>query len=325
MAFLRIFIVTSIITLLLSVQANAETVSPLVETDWLANNLSKVIVLDVRTSKKSFVTAATYNKDKATGQQWLSHVGGHIPNAQFVLYKNVRGDRLVDGNTIGHMVVTAPEFEKIMQAAGVNQDSHIVITTNAESGFDLTMASRMYWQIKYFGHDNVSILNGGTAQWLADGRESTTSLDNVDTGNWQAKPEVDSIFADSHKVSTASKDENLQIVDVRPLGQYLGTFKSGKAKAKGHIPSAKVFPVDLLSTRTMPVKFSSIEELQQLSQALGVNLEKPIITYCNSGHMASGAWFAFHALLGNKDVRLYDGSMHQWTLEERPVVSMIIE
>ncbi len=112
---------------------------------------------------------------------------------------------------------------------------------------------------------------------------------------------------------------------MRPLGQYLGSYKSGKAKAYGHIPTAKVFPVDLLSSRSTPVKFLSQDKLKELSTALSIDEQTAVITYCNSGHMASGAWFVFHELFGNSNTRLYDGSMHQWTHEMRPVVSMIIE
>ena len=306
-------------------QAADSSSTPLVDTAWLSENIDHVVILDIRASKKSYATKPVLNKDKKTGKTWLARVGGHIPSAQLIVYKNVRGDRSIDGKTIKHMAVTSEKFEKIMRDAGVNQDSHVVITTNAESGFDLTMASRMYWQVKYYGHNAVSILNGGTAQWIIDGRNISTSASHSEPGNWKAQAEVSAIFADSEEVNAAMDNPDLQLVDVRPLGQYLGTFKSGKAKAKGHIPSAKVFPIDLLSSRSTPVKFSSATELKQLSKALGIDDQKPLITYCNSGHMASGSWFVFHEILGNNQVKLYDGSMHQWTHEDRPVVSMIVE
>lgn len=305
--------------------ADSASSTPLVETEWLANNFDNIIVLDVRTDKKSFFNKPIYHQNKKTGKQILSRVGGHIPGARLVIYKNVRGDRQIDGKTIKHMAVSGERFENLMQQAGVNESDHIIITTNAESGFDLTMAARMYWQVKYFGHNNVSLLNGGTAQWLIDGRNISTSAKEHTKGNWKAQQPNEAILADSNNVQDAANNQEIQLVDVRPLGQYLGTFKSGKAKSKGHIPTAKVFPVDLISTRSTPVKFSSTSELTQLSDALGIQAEDPVIAYCNSGHMASGGWFAFYEILGNKNVRLYDGSMHQWTHEDRPVVSMKLE
>ncbi len=279
-------------------------------------------MLDIRANGKNFLLQPVFKADK---NLTLVTLGGHIPGAQLILYKNVRGDRSIDGKTIKHMVVTGDKFEKLMQGAGVNKDSHIVITTNAESTFDLTMAARMYWQVKYYGHDNVSILNGGTAKWLLDGHKFSTAKDKPEPGNWQAQQARASIFADSNETMDASENGDTQLVDVRPLGQYLGTFKSGKAKQKGHIPTAKAFPVELIASHKSPVTFTPAGELKQLATALGVDAQQPLITYCNSGHMASGAWFAFHEILGNKNVKLYDGSMHQWTHENRPVVSMKME
>ena len=321
----RILTIVFISLIISPLIAASELPTPLVETDWVAQNLDKVVVLDVRTDKKSYNAKPIFKKDKKTDKQLLVRVGGHIPSAQLVLYKNVRGDQKIDGKTVKHMVVSSDKFTKLIQNAGVNQDSKIVITTNAESGFDLTMASRMYWQVKYFGHDQVSILNGGTAQWLMDGRDYATKTQKSELGNWTAITERKELFASSEDVQAAIDNKKRQIVDVRPIGQYLGTYKSSKAKEKGHIPSAKLFPVDLLSSRNTPVKFSSHSELQELSNALGIDPREEIITYCNSGHMASGAWFVFHEVMSNENVKLYDGSMHQWTLENRPVVRMKME
>ena len=325
MIFARIF-TTLCISLTVCVSfAASELPAPLVETDWLAKNLDNVIVLDVRTNKKSFVSDPVFKKDKKTGKQSLVRVGGHIPGANLVLYKNVRGEQQIDGRKIKHMILSANKFEKLMQNAGVNQDSSIIVATNAESGFDLTMASRMYWQIKYFGHDQVSILNGGTAQWLLDEYKHEKTLSKSNKGNWVAKEQRQQLLATSEQVQTAIEKDTTQIVDVRQIGQYLGTYKSSKAKVKGHIPTAKLFPVDLLSNRSTPVKFSSQSELKELSYALGVDPQQELIAYCNSGHMASGGWFVFHELLNNKNTKLYDGSMHQWTLERRPIVKMKME
>ena len=305
--------------------AASEFPTPLVETDWLAKNLNNVVLLDVRTSKKNFTSNPVFNKDKKTGRQHLVRVGGHIPGANLVLYRNVRGEQQIDGRKVKHMIISKDKFESLMQNAGVNQDSNIVIVTNAESDFDLTMASRMYWQVKYFGHDQVAILNGGTAQWLVDGRKYGTSLHQPNPGNWVAQRERKELLATSDEVQAAIDQDNHQIVDVRQIGQYLGTEKSSKVKEKGHIPTAKYFPVELFSAHRSPVKFASHSELKELSDALGVDPQQDLITYCNSGHMASGGWFAFYELLNNKNTKLYDGSMHQWTLERRPVVRMEME
>ena len=303
----------------------AELPTPLVETSWLAAHLNEVSVVDVRTNKKNFISNPVFQKDKKTGKQYLVRVGGHIPGASLVLYKNVRGKQVINGLTVKHMLPAKADFESLMQQAGVNRDSKIVITTNADSDFDLTMASRMYWQLKYYGHESVSILNGGTAQWLEDGREYSIAEAKLPTGDWTVTKERTGLLAGSEEVHAVIENDTAQLVDVRPLGQYLGTYKSSKVKAKGHIPTAKSFPVDLAAIRYSPVKFVPPSELKKIITALGIHNEGLTIAYCNTGHMAAGGWFVLHELLGNKNAKLYDGSMHQWTMEKRPVVSMKME
>jgi len=88
-----------------------------------------------------------------------------------------------------------------------------------------------------------------------------------------------------------------------------------------HIPGAKVFPNELLTTAEPPVRFTEPEDLQHMPRELDINTRTNLIIYCSSGR----SWFVISELPGNKNVRLYDGSMHQWALEKRPVITMKIE
>ena len=315
-----------VVSLVLCIQTvAADLPKPLVEVEWLVNNLDKVSILDIRAEEKSFLMNPIYIKDKKTNKEQLVRVGGHIPGAAMVLYKNVRGERSINNKKVKYMIPEKAAFEVLMQKAGINQDDLIVIATNAESDFDLTMATRMYWQLKYFGYDEVSLLNGGTAQWILSGHKVTTEPSKVSIGNWKVTKERKELIASSDEVAQAINNENVQLLDIRPLGQYLGAYKSSKVAEKGHIPTAKIYSLDLISTRKMPVTFSTNEELQQIATALGAQTDVASIAYCNSGHMASGGWFVLRELLGNPNVKLYDGSMHQWTAEKRPTVKMKIE
>ena len=302
----------------------ADLPKPLVTTNWLAENLEQVFILDIRKSEKSFATKPVYEKDKKTGKQKLLKVGGHIPGASFILYKNVRGEKKINGTTVNHMLLNKSAFEKLMQQAGLNNDHQVVIVTNAESDYDVNIAARVYWQMKFYGHDEVSILDGGTAQWLIDGNDIALTPSKPSLGKWQAKEERKELLASSNDVATAI-DNKTQLIDVRPIGQYLGLHKSSKVSDKGHIPSAKSYPVELIANKSIPVRFSSKTELLEVSNALNIDPNMESITYCNSGHMAAGGWFVMYALLGNENAKLYDGSMHQWTMEKRPVVTMKME
>tara|TARA_R110002049_G_scaffold13509_3_gene58811 strand:- start:161266 stop:162243 length:978 start_codon:yes stop_codon:yes gene_type:complete len=325
MKILSIYLLLAANVIMAGQALSTELPKPLVNTDWLADNLEHVSIIDVRSTGESFTSNPVFEKSNNSGVLKLIRVGGHIPGAHLVLYKHVRGNQIINGTKVKYVLPGKSAFEKLMQNAGIHQQSNIVVVTNAENDFDLTMATRMYWQIKYYGHENVSILNGGTAQWLVDGRDIVTNSENAIKGDWLAKMENTNLLASSEEVIAAIDNDSIQIVDVRPLGQYLGTYKSAKVEEKGHIPSAKSYPVDLVATRNTPVKFSSKSELTQLTKALSVDLHEDTITYCNSGHMASGAWFVFHEILGMNNIKLYDGSMHQWTAEKRPVVKMKLE
>jgi thiosulfate/3-mercaptopyruvate sulfurtransferase len=306
-------------------QAAVAVPGPLVETDWLAANLDKVVILDVRKDVASFKQPAKLAKDKKTGKLKVAAVGGHITGAHLIDYKKVRADRKVDTKKVIGMLPEPAEFEKLLRGAGANSDSTIVIVSKGMSNEDMTMATRLYWELKYYGHDNMAILNGGMAQWLVDGRETTLSTTAPLEGNWSASARHDEILASSDDVAAAIGKADVQLIDNRPLSLYLGTWKKSYVYDTGHIPGAKPFPNELMTSTSAPARFPAVAELQQLYKAMHLNEGAPSISYCNSGHLASGGWFIQHELLGNKNVKLYDGSMHEWTLEKRPVKAMVME
>ncbi|MGB5337499.1 MAG: rhodanese-like domain-containing protein, partial [Gammaproteobacteria bacterium] len=201
----------------------------------------------------------------------------------------------------------------------------IVIVSKGQNNDHLTMATRLYWQLKYFGHDNMGILNGGVAAWLADGRQVASGASKPLPGDWQAGAGRNAILASTADVAAAVKSGDAQLVDTRSLSQYLGTAKKPYVHAMGHIPGAKVYPYELMNTAGESARFLPAEKLGQLMVAMDIDEDAATITYCNSGHLASGGWFIMSELLGNKNVRLYDGSMHEWTLMKQPVKAMQME
>lgn len=305
--------------------AATQVPGPLVDTDWLAANLDKVVVLDVRKDVASFTAPARLARNKKTGKLSIVAVGGHVPGAHLIDYKKVRAKRKEGGKQLTGMLPDADAFQKLIRAAGVNTDSAVIVMSKGVSDGDMTMATRLYWQLKYYGQDNMAIVNGGMAQWLLDGRETVVSKSAQGDGNWTAGPGRKDILASSDDVAAVLGKGDMQLVDYRPLGMYLGTSKKSYVYDKGHIPGAKSFPNELMTSPTVPAKFPSVSELQALYKAMNVDADAPSIGYCNSGHLASGGWFLQHEILGNENVKLYDGSMNEWTLEKRPVKAMVME
>jgi thiosulfate/3-mercaptopyruvate sulfurtransferase len=322
-------VLISLLLMPLALSANAATKlpGPLIDTAWLAENKDDVVILDVRKDVKSFIGAPVYRKDKKTGKEKLEKVAGHIPGARLVDYKKVRATRVVDGKKIEKLIPERSEVEMLMRSLGVNEDSAVVIVSRGADNLDITMATRLYWQMKYFGHDNLSVLDGGVAQWLHDGHKTSAEppAPVIEEGNWIATAQRDELLATTQEVADAIQTGEVQLVDNRSLSQYLGTYKKSYVGAKGHLPGAKSFPSELMTGPENKAEFQSRDELVALSTAMGIDPDTPSITYCNSGHLASGGWFIMHELLGNKQVQLYDGSLHEYTTVSKDLKTMELE
>lgn len=293
---------------------------PVVDGDWLVKNSSNVTVLDIRPNPKSFGVAPEYELDKKSGKKILVELGGHIPDAVSVDPKTIRVERAINGLKVKYMLPERVDFEKMARQWGVQMGRPIVIVAAGQDATDLNDAARLYWQFKVFGEDNIAIMNGGTTAWLAEGREVVTASGKVAEGNWVGKPERQELMASSEDVEKAISGKSAQLVDARNASQYLGLTKRDYVFAYGHIPGAKNVPSDLLVTEGRDAaRMLPSNTYRDIFQSSGLDPQAPTIAYCNSGHLASGAWFVLSEVLGNKQAKLYDGSMHEWTLEKRLV------
>ena len=282
-----------------------ELPGPLVDTQWLNANLKDkdLVVLDVRVEKDR-------------------NAFGYVPGSRLWDWDTVRVDRVIGDVALDSMVPTKEQFEALMRAQNVTNADNVVIAPLSHNPSSLTMGTRAYWTLKYFGHDKVALLDGGVAKWTAEKRETTKAPEAPGKASaYKATAIRGDILALTPDVVAAVGNKNVQLVDGRTPEFYLGEKKKDYVSAKGHIPGAKlVSNSDLADTKTGA--FKSLPELKELFAASGVDPAKPTITYCDSGHLSSGVWFIEHELLGNKNVKLYDGSMHEWTKDaKRPVTT----
>jgi thiosulfate/3-mercaptopyruvate sulfurtransferase len=176
----------------------------------------------------------------------------------------------------------------------------------------------------------VALLDGGTAQWANEKRHLDYSRSRASKGNFKVGKPQESILATTDMVLDAVKDDGVQVLDVRPPEVYLGLTYHPlfvKPEARGHIPGAKNYPLDLFANTMGPAAtLYPTAEIQKTAQLLDVGTEQPTIVYCETGGQASLAWFVFHELLGDKQTRLYDGSMNEWSSDPaRPVAAMKLE
>lgn len=298
---------------------------PVVSADWLALNQSEVQILEVRGDVASYTRSPEFEVDKKTGKKFLVEVGGHINESTLLDFKKVRADRMIDGKKIKYLIPEKADFEKIIQAAGINSEKPIVLVPVGLDISDIDEALRAYWQFKVYGEDNIAVLDGGMAGWLAEGREYVTHASAKGAGNWIAKGERKELIASSDQVAAASKNGKSTLIDARQPTQYFGLSKRDYVSSYGHIAGAKELAPELLAK---PAKgalyFWDKNTYTSLFAANGINAKAPAISYCNSGHLAAGGWFVMSELIGNKSTKLYDGSLYLWTLEGRPLVGVAL-
>lgn len=300
--------------------SQVELPGPLVSVEWLQAHRSDVNVLDVREDPAAFTGAPEFAE--ANGTRTLTRLGGHIPGALLLDFSRARTKRTVDGREIDHMLPDAQSFQALMRDVGVKADRPTVIVSDGTTGSDLDMAARIYWSMKVYGDDALAILDGGTAAWIEAGQPVTGEAAPGGGGTWNAGDERSALFARSDDVAGAAADGR-QIIDARPLSFYLGLERKSSVKAAGHIETALDFPPEVRAEkRGGATHFLPAQKYAGVFAHLGIDPAKPAVAYCNTGHMASGAWFVLSEIMKNPDVSMYDGSMHEWAAEDRPVVGL---
>jgi thiosulfate/3-mercaptopyruvate sulfurtransferase len=270
-------------------QASAlQGVSPLVETDWLANNLKRP---DIRIVYVGFVK----EKDKEKFDE------KHIANSVYLSVKTLM-DALGDGSK-------PPErskFEALMGELGITRDTHVILY-GAPAGNPFIPGA--YWLMKYFGHEKVSILNGVFPKWNKEGRETTSEPAKVKPATYKAGSANESMRADADYVLKNLKNTKVVLVDTRSPDEYVG--KEERNKRKGHIPGAinlNFYPTN----RNKDGTYKSVSELKAVYESKGVTKDKEVITYCEGGVRAADTYFVLKELLGYPDVKVYVGSWGEW-------------
>lgn len=313
-------LVFTCVSLIFTNMVNAQSLpGPIVDSAWLAANLDKVQILDVRSNPKSFTSQPEFETDAKTGKKTLIEVGGHIAGARLVDTKNMRVDRLISGQKVKYMIPEKADFEKLMQSLGVDNGKPIVLISMGTEVAEVNDALRMYWQMKVYGEDNLAVLDGGMANWLLEGRDFKSDATSAKTGNWRSPIDrTEQFFASSEDVVKAIEGRKVNLIDSRDSKSFHGLVKRDYVGGYGHLEGAKLYPTDLMfKSSGGALKFMSANTYRALMQAQGIDTNSPAITYCNSGHLSSGTWFVASEILGNKSAKLYDGSLHEWTLEKR--------
>ena len=261
----------------------------LVETDWVADHLDDDGVRIVEVDENPALYAEA-----------------HIPGAIGLDWRRDLQDP-VKRDFLG------PEaFSRLMGSSGISNDHTVVLYGDRNNWF----AAYTYWYLLYYGHTDLRLMNGPREKWIAEGRPTSADPPAHPEATFEAKPGDASIRAMRDEV-LAALDSTTHLVDVRSPQEYSGEliamagYEQEGAQRGGHIPGAASVP--WAQAVNEDGTFKSADELRELYEGRGViAADDPIIAYCRIGERSAHTWFVLHELLGQDDVKNYDGSWTEW-------------
>ncbi|MGH9686902.1 MAG: sulfurtransferase [Candidatus Acidiferrales bacterium] len=230
------------------------------------------------------------------------HIAGAVGwNWQTQLQDNVRRD-----------LIDKVALEQLMGQSGVSNDTTVILYGDNNNWF----AAYALWQLKYYGHKDARLMNGGRKKWVAEKRPLVTEAAKVNATTYRASGPDESIRAHKEQVASAIDRKNAGgLVDVRSPDEFTGKIiappgMTETAQRAGHIPGAANVPWSQAAREDGT--FKSLEELKQLYQGKGVTGNGEVIAYCRIGERSSHTWFVLKYLLGYDNVKNYDGSWTEW-------------
>ena len=261
----------------------------LVTTDWVADHMNdpKVRLIEVD------VDTAAYDT-------------GHIPGAVGWNWKSELETQLMRD------VADKEGIEKLLSDAGVDNDTTIILYGDNNNWF----AAYALWLLKYYGVENVKLMNGGRKKWVDEGRPTTTDKSSHSPTSFKVSGPKPEIRAMRDEVMAALKAGNVPMVDVRSPKEFSGELLAPEnlpqegSQRGGHIPGAKNIP--WATAVNEDGTFKSREELEKIYGDQGITPDKDVIAYCRIGERSAHTWFVLTHLLGYPKVKNYDGSWTEW-------------
>jgi thiosulfate/3-mercaptopyruvate sulfurtransferase len=257
----------------------------LVDAEWVEAHLDDPSVVLVEVDEDT----AAYDKN-------------HIRNAVRIDWKRDLQDPVIRD------FVSKEKFEALLSEKGISNDDTVVLYGGNNNWF----AAYAYWYFKLYGHQDVKLLDGGRKKWELDSRELVEEQPNRPATKYQAKDPNNDIRAFRDEVVAAIGKKNL--VDVRSPDEFSGKLLAPahlpqeQSQRGGHIPTAKNIPWSKAANDDGT--FKSDDELKKLYADAGIEYGKDTIAYCRIGERSAHTWFVLHEILGEQNVKNYDGS---WT------------
>jgi thiosulfate/3-mercaptopyruvate sulfurtransferase len=260
----------------------------LVSTDWALEHLAD--------ADKRFVEV-----DVDTTQ----YEQGHLPGAVTFNWQSQLQDQ------IARDIIAKADFEALLSAAGISNATTVVLYGDNNNWF----AAYALWLFKYYGHEDVRLIDGGRKKLVAEGRALTTAVPSYAATDYKVAHVNADLRADRDYIKTRLGKGDFRLIDVRSPAEFVGDIiappgMTETAQRAGHIPSAKSVP--WATAVREDGTFKPVEELQSIYGGKGVQVDSDTVAYCRIGERSSHTWFVLKFLLGVKNVRNYDGSWTEW-------------
>ena len=274
----------------------------IVSTEWLSKNINDpdLVILD-----------GTYHLPTANRNASQEFSSKHIQGAFFFDI-----DDIADAdNTLPHMLPSDKVFSEKVGALGINNKKRVIVY----DVYGVQSAARTWWMFRFFGHDNVAVLDGGLPKWTKDGHEVSSSPVSYSSTTFECNRRPD-LVRNLGDIKNIIKEDNEQIVDARSLGRFNGTEPEPRAGMRsGHMPGAISLPFTAFLDPDDKT-YLSADKINQVVNSLNIDLNKPITTTCGSGVTACALSLGLF-LIGKTDVAVYDGSWSEWgALADTPIV-----
>jgi thiosulfate/3-mercaptopyruvate sulfurtransferase len=262
----------------------------LVDTQWVEDHLKDP---KVRVAEVDYDPKANYKL-------------GHALGAVLFDWKEDINDPLTRN------IFSKQSCEDLLQKAGINNDTTLILYGDFNNWF----AAFAFWVFKYYGYDDIRLMNGGRKKWLEEDRPLSKDIPEYPKGNFKAAEPDNSIRVFLNYVRDSIESSQKVLIDVRSPKEFTGEilappeYPTEHAQRGGHIPGALNIPWSQAVSEDGT--FKSAEELKKLYESKGITSNREVITYCRIGERSSHTWFVLKYLLGYPDVKNYDGSWTEW-------------
>jgi thiosulfate/3-mercaptopyruvate sulfurtransferase len=250
--------------------------------------------------------------DPAAGAAMFSQ--GHINGAQYADLNNALSAPVIPGKTGRHPLPSAAMFVEQVRLWGINNDD-LVVAYDADSG---AFAARLWWMLRWLGHTNVMVLDGGLSAWADAGLPLIETAASYSASHFEARPGVTRQVSTAELMTQATETKHSvaqtgALLDAREFSRFNGEAEPIDAVA-GHIPGAVCAPFS--ANLTMTKKFKQPAELADRFMQLGISPADSVTCYCGSGVTAAHNILALvHA--GFDEPALYPGSWSEWITDPR--------